>query len=107
MSYRQISRVIYGFRTEARIDWTNSKYLPHIEGHPGVDVLMFSSRVEPNIWYCGIVLASSDDGICRDFSESVKGEHIESLIEFQIKMFGRTENFRPLPRRLFLLTLQV
>jgi hypothetical protein len=107
MSYRQVSRVLYGFRVEIQIDRWDEKWLPHIEGHQGTDILMLSSEEDPNVWYCGIVLASSDDGICKDFSESVKSEHIDSLIEFQVKIFGRTEDFRPLPRRLFLLTLQV
>ena len=107
MRYSQVSRVIYGFRIEAKIDWTDPKWVPHIEGHPDVDVMMFRSETGPNVWYCGIVLASSDDGIYKDFSESVKGEHIESLIQFQIKVFGKTEDFSLLPRKIFLLTLQV
>ena len=89
MSYRQVSRVIYGFRIEKKTDRWNEEYAPYIEGHPGIDVLMFSNEEEINVWYCGIVLASSDDGFYKEIITST--QHDVQLYEFAKKFSLNTD----------------
>ena len=85
MSYRQVSRVIYGFRIKAEIDRWDEKYSPHIEGHPDTDIMMYNSESEKDVWYCGILLASSNDGIYKEI-KSFSPEQYAGLLRFT-KMF--------------------
>lgn len=92
MSASLVSRVIYGFRIEKKIDRWDEKYSPYIEGHPGVNVLMFNSEGRPNVWCCGIVLVSSNDGIYRVLDYYTLDQYFE-LKCFAQKFFPEVEKF--------------
>ena len=84
MSASLVSRVIYGFRIEKKIDRWDEKYLPHIEGHPDTNIMMYNSESEKDVWYCGILLASSNDGIYKE---------VITCTKYDVELYEFCKNF--------------